>query len=72
MAKALYMLALYEHAYLFSVSLNTHSQSFQKYPVATEEFETGFTYCMEAKQGSSKYVTVDGWMDGWLAGWTGA
>lgn len=50
MAKALYMLALYEHAYLFSVSLNTHSQSFQKYPVATEEFETGFTYCMEAKQ----------------------
>lgn len=25
-AKVLYMLALYEHAYLFSVSLNTRSQ----------------------------------------------
>lgn len=36
--KALYMLALYEHAYLFSVSLNSYSQSFHKYPVATEEF----------------------------------
>lgn len=71
MPKSSHMPVVYERAYLFRVSLNTHLQCCHKCPSAAQESKTGFDYCRKINWRRSKYVIFSseridgrGWMDG--------